>query len=143
MSKTENTENSATPLVNGAQISARALSNLVDLLDEERCRNWLFDVIRPGELGTVCPICAAPISERRLKAYRNLKKTKCPSCGRQYHASTNTIFHRINLSPQELVLMAALIRAGAKTSVIASATRRSEDTARAWMSKLNGKVQNV
>jgi|GEM_PF-1909095 len=137
MSKTENVKNPDAPLVDGVEVLAQALMDLVDLLDEDRCRDWLFDVVRPGEMGKVCPLCSEPMGERRLKTYRALKKTSCQSCHNQYSATKNTIFHGCHLTPSELVVMSALIKVGANPATIATAIGKSEDTARVWIAKLN------
>ncbi len=144
MSKTENTENVTLPLVNGVQVLPLALSDLVNLLDDDRCQKWLFNVVRPGDLSGVCPLCSEPLPPGRLNRYQTLKKTKCPACGKQFHATTNTIFHRMNLSPSELVVLAALLEADVKHSVIADAIGRGSDTVQAWAAKLNGrKVRDI
>lgn len=118
--------------------TAAALTGLMELLDPEKCADWLFGRIWPGESGTRCPRCLAPLSEAMQRTFRAFRKCRCNSCGKQFRALTGSPFYHVRMSPVELVLIAALLGGGISPKTIATVIGCGEDTIYIWRRRFAG-----
>lgn len=122
----------------GLSFSAAALAALMDLIDPEKCQNWLFDQVWPGEAGKRCPKCQAQLSRYIQNTFRSFKKARCVSCGLQFKATTGSPFYHVRLDPREIVLMAALLEAGIAPRDIAPVIGCGKHTVRLWRRRFEG-----
>lgn len=116
----------------------RALTDILELLDRQKCAEWLFDRIWPGTAGERCPKCRSKLSAAMLRNFRRFRKTRCTACGAQFRAGTGSPFYHVHRSPAEIVLLSALIAADAPVQEITTALRIDRDTVNSWRRRLSG-----
>jgi transposase-like protein len=78
---------------------------ITELLDEERCYEYLLDLLHPEGLscpcGTTLPVEQAPHDWKRAPVV----KYKCRSCGKVFHLFTNTILSGTHYPCSTLVMI--------------------------------------
>ena len=84
-----------------------------ELLDEERCRQWLEEHFHPN--GLRCPNCQ---SERRrnFRQLRHFQAYRCLDCTRYYTLLSGTIFEKSQQAPSTLVMLIRGIAKGESSS---------------------------
>ena len=84
-----------------------------ELLDEERCRQWLEVHFHPN--GLRCPNCQ---SERRrnFRQLRHFQAYRCLDCTRYYTLLSGTIFEKSQQAPSTLVMLIRGIAKGESSS---------------------------
>jgi transposase-like protein len=92
---------------------------IVDLMDQEGCRQKLFDLFHPE--GFVCPRCQARAG---LNIHRRHTDTpvldyRCKSCRRVFNMYTNTPWQGTHLSPAQILLILRGIAKGESTATLA------------------------
>ena len=138
MTAQENRNAEDTTRKNGERVTASALSALLEMLDQDRCGAWLFDLLHSGRTAKVCPFCGAEFGEKMGKTFRSFKKTRCNACGRQFTAVTNTPFFHCQMKAADIFLIAALVDLGVDAAGVALALGLDRGTARIWIDKLQG-----
>jgi len=116
----------------------KALADILELLDRQKCAEWLFNRIWPGTAGELCPKCRSKLSAAMLCNFRRFRKTRCTICGAQFRAGTGSPFYHVRRKPSEIVLLAALIAADAPVQGIITAVRIDRDTVQSWRRRLSG-----
>src|SRR5512145_2783987 len=89
---------------------------LGELLDEERCSDWLAAHLHPN--GLRCPHCQ---SERRrnFRQLRHFMAYRCLDCERYYTLLSETVFAKSQQAPSTLVLLLRGIAKGESSSQLA------------------------
>jgi len=102
--------------------------DLMDLLDEDRCRQKMVILIHGDS--PVCPSCRAPIAPSGLPRFSSGGRVRCASCGKFFTALTGTAFEGFHGTWAEMVLVTYLIALGTANSDIAAILGRDPDTVR-------------
>ena len=104
-----------------------------EFLNPARCLQWFLERYYPD--GFHCPDCGAPVSEKTLPSFLELKRFTC-CCGKQPRATNGTVLQGTTFTPAELYLLALLISFGTDDKEIARVLSISTATATAWREKL-------
>ena len=92
---------------------------IIDLMDQEGCRQKLFDLLHPE--GFVCPRCGA---HDGLNIHRRQKDSpvidyRCKACRRVFNMFTDTLWQGTHLSPAQILLILRGIAQGVPTAKLA------------------------
>ena len=115
----------------------RAVEALPRIVDTDRCAAWLFEQLRPGRAGDICPCCGAEFGEKVKTTFRELKRVYCSSCGEWSKAAQGTPFHATKLSPVEILLAAVLVGLNADVPTFTRVLQRGDSAAREWRRRLH------
>jgi len=70
---------------------------VLDLLDEQRCREWLLSKVHP--FGPSCPGCGGPVvNDRQVASWWAGRRVCCKCCGKYFSATTGTVLNKMGLS---------------------------------------------
>lgn len=105
-----------------------------EFLSGPRCLQWFLERYYPE--GYHCPDCGAPVTEKTLPSFLELKRFTCCGCGKQPRATNGTVLQGSTFTPAELYLLALLISFGTDDKEIARVLSISTATATAWREKL-------
>jgi transposase-like protein len=92
---------------------------IVDLMDQEGCRQKLFDLLHPE--GFACPRCGATegLNIHRRRPDSPVADHRCKSCRRVFNMFTNTPWQGTHLSPAQILLILRGIAKGEPTAKLA------------------------
>jgi transposase-like protein len=92
---------------------------IVDLMDQEGCRQKLFDLLHPD--GHACPRCGAcdGLNIHRRHPDTPVIDYRCKECRRVFNMDTNTPWPGTHLSPAQILLILRGIAQGVPTAQLA------------------------
>ena len=92
---------------------------IVDLMDQEGCRQKLFDLLHPE--GFACPRCGARegLNIHRRRADSPVVDYRCKGCRRVFNMFTDTPWQGTHLSPAQILLILRGIAQGVPTAKLA------------------------
>ena len=92
---------------------------IVDLMDQEGCRQKLFDLLHPE--GFACPRCHARdgLNIHRRRPETPVLDYRCKGCRRVFNMYTNTPWQGTHLSPAQILLILRGIAQGTPTARLA------------------------
>ncbi len=107
-----------------------------DFLEEGRCREWVLRQVHPS--GPRCPACQAAIEEpQKLARFWNGDRLRCPSCGKNFTALSETFLAGTHMAFREMVLLTVLLATGLNNSEIAAVLKSNPETVRLWRQKFS------
>ena len=106
-----------------------------DFLDEAKVRAWVYRKLNPE--GPRCAHCGEGLLPgKAATTFWNGGRVCCKKCGGYFTASTGTMISGAALSEREIFLLALLLGFEVPVAEIAEILERTEETVRAWRSKL-------
>jgi transposase-like protein len=110
---------------------------IVDLMDQEGCRQKLFDLLHPE--GFACPRCHARdgLNIHRHRAETPVLDYRCKGCHRVFNMYTNTPWQGTHLSPAQILLILRGIAQGVPSAKLA----REVGISRQHMLRLRHEIQ--
>ena len=92
---------------------------ILDLMDQEGCRQKLFDLLHPH--GGACPRCGARegLNVHRRRPDSPVVDYRCKACRRVFNMFTGTPWQGTHLSPAQILLILRGIAQGAPTAKLA------------------------
>ena len=92
---------------------------IIDLMDQEGCRQRLFDLLHPE--GFACPRCGAHdgLNIHRRRADSPVVDHRCKDCRRVFNMYTNTPWQGTHLSPAQILLILRGLAKGEPTAKLA------------------------
>lgn len=106
----------------------------LDMIREDECRRFLVRRLHPA--GAQCPACGVVLSRSAADHFTDGGRLRCRDCGRWFTWTTGTVVEDSKLDVRQLVLLILLCSAGAKADAIATATRLTPQSVRAWRRRL-------
>lgn len=94
---------------------------LTDLLNREKCTQWIVEHFHPDGLG--CPNCKAGVEQaRRFRTTRCSQLTvyRCRVCDQTYNLYSGTLLAQHHLRPEQVVLLLRGIVKGETTKSLAT-----------------------
>lgn len=110
---------------------------IIDLMDQEGCRQKLFDLLHPE--GFACPRCGARagLNVHRRHADSPVVDYRCKGCRRVFNMFTGTPWQGAHLSPAQILLVLRGIAQGVPTAKLA----REVGISRQHLLKLRHEIQ--
>jgi transposase-like protein len=92
---------------------------IVDLMDQEGCRQKLFDLLHPD--GLACPRCGVRdgLNIHRRRPDTPVIDHRCNGCRRVFNMYTNTPWQGTHLSPAQILLILRGVAKGESTATLA------------------------
>jgi transposase-like protein len=92
---------------------------IIDLMDQEGCRQRLFDLLHPE--GSACPRCGARegLNIHRRHPNSPVVDFRCKGCGRVFNMFTGTLWQGTHLSAAQILLILRGITQGTPTAKLA------------------------
>ena len=107
----------------------------LDLLDEQRCREWLLSKVHP--FGPSCPGCGGPVvNDRQVASWWAGRRVCCKCCGKYFSATTGTVLNKMGLSFRQAFLLLLGLDLNLEIKAIARLCACHRDTVRLWRDKI-------
>ena len=106
------------------------LSDLVERLDEDRCRLLALRLLFPD--GPACPHCDAAVDPSKHDRFYRLDRCFCSSCSRRFYATSRTPLSSMKISFRELILLNVLIGLQVRPIDIINGLDRCKDSISRW-----------